>query len=285
MNVHSKASGAAWRLAGAPRCARRRTTHGPPRKTIVAHERLTPPLQEQAATRARLGVILPSVNTVVEPWFNAVAPAGVHVHATRMLLENDVTPEALRRMDEHEGIASALRLASCRPDVIGYGCTASSIVQGFAYDRHLREELERRTARRCITAVGAIIDALELLGARRIAVASPYSDIIDRAEHAFFQQAGFSVVGTANLGIGDGYALASPTPRDIYALATRALANDAEALVISCLNMNSQTVAAALEEATGVPVVTSTTATLWKLLRVAGIEDAVTGYGRLLAMR
>jgi maleate isomerase len=241
------------------------------------------PLPEPPTARARLGVIVPSVNTVVEPWFSRAAPAGVTVHAARMLLDSDVTPATLRRMDEEEGLASAARLMSCRPDVIAYGCTASSIVQGLEYDRYLREELERRTGRPCTTAVGAILDALRVLGARRLAVASPYSDTIDGVEHTFFERAGFTIVGSANLGISDGFELASPTPRQVYELAMAALGKDADALVISCLNMNSQAVVAALEEDTGVPVVTSTTATLWKLLRLGGVSDSVLGYGRLLA--
>jgi maleate isomerase len=40
---------------------------------------------------------------------------------------------------------------------------------------------------------------------------------------------------------------------------------------------------AALEQAIGKPVITSTQATLWHALRLAGVEDRVTGYGRLLS--
>ena len=231
--------------------------------------------------RTRLGVILPSVNTVVEPWFNAVVPSGVTIHATRMLLKG-VTAEALRRMDEEEGLPAALRLVSCRPHAMVYGCTASSIVQGLQYDRHLAQELSAKTGSRCITAVGAILDALNVLDVRRLAMASPYPDAIDRAEHAFFEGAGFTIDGSANLGITDGFDLASPTPEEILALAKRALTGNPDAIVITCLNMNSQTVAATLEASTGLPVVTSPTATLWRLLRAAGIGDVVPGYGRLL---
>ncbi len=88
--------------------------------------------------RARLGVIVPSVNTVVEPWYSAVVPPGVSVHATRMLLADHITADALRQMDREEGVASAVRIASCRPDAIAYSCTASSIVQGIEYDAHLQ---------------------------------------------------------------------------------------------------------------------------------------------------
>jgi len=237
----------------------------------------------RAGARARVGVILPSVNTVVEPWFNVAAPPGVAMHATRMLLDNAVTPETLRRMDEEEGVPAAVRLAGCRPAAIAYCCTASSVVQGLDYDRELAVRLSAAAGCACITAVGAIVDALNVLRVRRVTMVSPYTDVIDRAEHALFRSAGFAVTGHANLGISDGFGLAAPSPAEISALVHRALANDAEAIVISCLNLNSQAVAAELEAATTRPVVTSTTATLWKLLRTAGIDDPVQGYGRLLS--
>ncbi len=234
------------------------------------------------APSTRLGVILPSVNTVVEPWFSAVLPTGVALHATRMLLAGCVTPEALRHMDHEEGMAAAERIASCRPHALAYCCTASSIVQGPAYDAQLCDALEQRSGCPSFTAVRAIVEALRSSGANRIAIASPYTDAIDHAERLYFEEVGFEVVGTANLGISDGFALASPTPADMYRLAHRAWRKEADALVISCLNMNSQQVAGLLEAELGLPVVTSTTATLWMLLGRAGLTADLDGYGRLL---
>ena len=241
------------------------------------------PAAAAVAARARLGVIVPSINTVVEPWFSAVAPPGVTLHAARMLLENDLTPEAVCRMDEEEGAHAALQLASCRPDAIAYCCTASSIVEGADYDRELKRKLENLTGVPCFTAVHAAIEALRLMGARSIAVASPYPDAIDLMEHRFFTDAGFTVLGSANLGIADSYRLAEPTPDDIVELGLRAWCPDAEALLITCLNTHSHGVVQQLEHRLGKPVITSTQATLWKLLRLAGIADPVAGYGRLLS--
>ena len=58
--------------------------------------------------RTRLGVIVPSVNTVVEPWFTAAVPRDVSLHATRMLLAAEVSAESLRKMDREEGMAAAI---------------------------------------------------------------------------------------------------------------------------------------------------------------------------------
>lgn len=240
-------------------------------------------LRRAPQARARLGVILPSVNTVVEPWFGRVVGDDISVLATRMLLAPEVTAETLRRMDHEEGMDAASRIASCRPHAVAYCCTASSIVQGLDYDRRLREELEGHTGVPCFTAVGAIIDALQRVGARKISIASPYTEAIDVAEKQFFESAGFEVLGSAALHIADSFELASPDARQMYELCRRAWHPDSDALLISCLNMNSQEIVGLLEHQLGRPVVTSTTATLHKLMRSAGLQDRIQGYGRLLA--
>jgi maleate isomerase len=233
--------------------------------------------------RARIGVIVPSVNTVVEPWFSAVCPRGVTVHAARMFLDNNLTSEALVRMDRDEGLRGVKQIMSCKPASVAYCCTASSIVQGLEYDGRLNHELNHATGVPAFTATSGIIEALHAIGAKRIAVCSPYTKAIDDAEHVFFSAAGFEILGSAHLGIADAFKLADPTPAEIMQLAFKAWHNDADATLITCLNLNSHSVIDALERHTGKPVITSTQATLWKGLRAAGIQDHIQGYGRLLA--
>ena len=233
--------------------------------------------------RARLGVIVPSVNTVVEPWFSRMCPPGVTVHAARMFLDSNLTREALVRMDREEGLLGVKQIMSCKPAAVAYCCTASSIVQGLEYDGRLNHELQHAAGVPAFTATTAIIEALNALGARRIAVCSPYTKAIDDAEHDFFSAAGFEILGSAHLGIADSFKLADPTADEIYALWQQSWREGADASLITCLNMNSQDVVARIERESGKPVVTSTQATLWKLLRAAGIGDAIDGYGRLLS--
>ncbi len=238
-----------------------------------------------ATTRARIGVIVPSVNTVVEPWFSAVAPPGVTIHAARMFLDNNLTPESLVRMDHDEGVRAVKQIMSCKPASVAYCCTASSIVQGQEYDGRLNHELNHAAGVPAFTATLGIIEALHAVGAKRIAVCSPYTKAIDDAEHEFFTAAGFEILGSAHLGIADAFRLADPTPDEITQLALKAWHaghGDADATQITCLNMNSQTVIESLEQHTGKPVITSTQATLWKGLRAAGVQDRIEGYGVLL---
>jgi maleate isomerase len=236
-----------------------------------------------ATTRARLGVIVPSVNTVVEPWFSRVCPPGVTVHAARMFLDNNLTRESLVRMDREEGMRGVKQIMSCKPASVAYCCTASSIVQGLEYDGRLNHELHQAAGVPAFTATSGIIEALRAVGAKRIAVCSPYTKAIDDAEHVFFSAAGFEIMGSAHLGIADAFGLADPTPEDIYALWKKSWRDGADASLITCLNMNSQDVVERIEAESGKPVITSTQATLWKLLRTAGVADQIKGYGRLLA--
>src|SRR5436190_1177809 len=92
--------------------------------------------------RARIGIVVPSVNTVMEPWAQKVAPEGVSIFAARMFIPPATTPAAFIEMDRNEGRLAIRQLSSVHPDAIAYGCTASSIVQGVAYDAALRAEIE-----------------------------------------------------------------------------------------------------------------------------------------------
>jgi maleate isomerase len=232
--------------------------------------------------RARLGVVLPSVNTVMEPWAQRTVPAGVSVFAARMFMPPHVTRQALIDMDRTEGSTAIRQLSSIFPDAIAYGCTASSIVQGLNYDAHLRAEIEATYKVPATTAAHAILTAAELLGAATVSIVSPYTEEVDAAEHRYFESAGLKVHGGACLGISDGFRLAEPEPGTLFELGVKGTDMRSDALIISCLNTRSHTVIAALEQALGKPVITSTQATLWHALRLAGIKDRIPGFGRLL---
>ena len=232
--------------------------------------------------RARIGIVVPSVNTVMEPWAQKVAPEGVSIFAARMFIPPATTPEAFIEMDRNEGKAAIRQLSSIFPDAIAYGCTASSIVQGLSYDADLRAEIERDYKTPSTTAAHAIVTAARALGMATVSIVSPYTKELDEAEHRYFAGAGLTVVGGACLGITDGFALAEPEPDVLFDLGMRGFDPRADGLILTCLNTRSHTVIDRLEQRLGKPVVTSTQATLWHALRLAGIDDRIRGYGRLL---
>src|SRR3954451_4037557 len=171
--------------------------------------------------RARIGIVVPSVNTVMEPWAQKVTPDGVSVFAARMFIPPATTPEAFIEMDRNEGKAAIRQLSSIFPDAIAYGCTASSIVQGLAYDAHLRAEIEHDYKAPSTTAAHAILTAAKALGVSTVSIVSPYSKDVDEAERRSFSGVGLEVVAGACLGISDGFALAEPSPDALYELGVR----------------------------------------------------------------
>lgn len=231
--------------------------------------------------RARIGLIVPSVNTVIEPWASRLLPDGVSLHTARMYMPDALTPEGVCAMDANEGMLAVNQITSCRPDVVAYGCTASSMIQGVAYDAHLREEIAAKVGVPATTAAHAILSAAKALGVKRVAAVSPYTKVIDDAEHKYFAAAGLEVVGGAYLGITDNFGLAAPMTERIVQLGRDGWKAGAEALIITCLNLRSHTAIETLERELGKPVITSTQATLWHALRLAGIDDRQTGAGRL----
>src|ERR1051325_266422 len=230
----------------------------------------------------RLGVIVPSVNSVVEAWYPRVVPDGVSVHFARRLIPSGTSPERIIEMDRTDGVHSIRQLASCRPHAIAYGCTASSIVQGHGFDAHVREEIRHIAGCPGTTATSSIFAACEKLGVKRVTAISPYAEEVDAAEHWFFAEGGIETTASANLGVTDGFALAEPTPEAILELALGAWDAASDGTIIACLNFRSHPIIDELERRTGKPVVTSTQAALWHVLRLAGVDAPIAGYGRLL---
>jgi maleate isomerase len=57
---------------------------------------------------------------------------------------------------------------------------------------------------------------------------------------------------------------------------------DPTGIIAACLNFRTHEIIDTLEAQIGKPVVTSTQAVLWRLLRLAGFAAPIPGFGRLL---
>jgi len=185
-------------------------------------------------------------------------------------------------MDRKDGERAIRQIASCRLHVIAYGCTASSIVQGHAFDELLRSEIRHIAGVPATTATDSIFAACRALGLRRVTAISPYTEAVDAAEHRFFAEGGIETVAGAHLDIAEGFRLAEPEPDAILDLALRAWDPQSDGLIAACLNFRSHPIIDAIEARIGKLVVTSTQAVLWHLLRLAGVASPIHGFGRLL---
>ena len=232
--------------------------------------------------RARIGVIVPPSNTVNETEFNRLKPDGVTFHFTRSPLHPDPAAddfaEMMRDIDRACG-----DLAACAVDLVAYGCTSGSMA--CPADRLLGRMRDASGVEGLSTA-GAILAALNALGATRIAMATPYTDETNAHEAEFLERHGIEVVAASGLGLNVSLEkiqrISRVAPKAVFDHAMAVDRPEAEALLICCTDFNTVDAIEPLEQALGKPVVTSNAATLWASLRAAGIEDRIEGYGRLL---
>ena len=232
--------------------------------------------------RAKIGLLIPSINTVVEQWFNRVAPEGVSFHAARMTLKA-ATAEAAREMGERV-LEAASQVADCGVNAIAYCCTAGGFARGPGYDQELAEKIKTKFGLPCITATASILKAFEKFGMKRIVSFGPYTPDVHELEVKYFEENGIKIVHSRSMGITTLLGLAKPSPGEIYPLAKATWDEqpDADGLFIGCLNFRAHDVIQALENYTQKPVVTACQATLWAVLRLAGIKDLINGYGQLM---
>jgi maleate isomerase len=139
-----------------------------------------------------------------------------------MLIGAETAPERIVGMDREDGARSIRRLATCRPHAVAYGCTASSIIQGQAFDERRRAEIGHIACAPATTATDSIFAACRALGLRQVTAISPYADAVAAAEHRFFAAGGIHCVAGADLGITEGFHLAEPGPEAILDLALSA---------------------------------------------------------------
>ncbi len=233
--------------------------------------------------RAKLGLIVPPTNTVNEAEWARVMPDGVTFHTVRMPVHLDTASAEGRRALVADIVAKVRELAEARVDVVAYACTAGSMIN----PRHaLAAEVERATGVPLVTTASAIVDALEVLGAKRISIATPYHDALNHHEVAFLQANGIETLAIAGLGLGANgpvdYPLIAQTPLDTIETHVRGtFVAGCDACLITCTDFPTLLLHARLEEALGVPVVTSNQATLWAALRRAGMPDRITVLGTL----
>ena len=234
--------------------------------------------------RARIGLILPSVNLVMEPEFNRMAPEGVSIHASRVLVMGKPSVESYMSMAEATARA-AEELVTAEPDVVAYGCTSGSIVGGDeAITRRIQDVVG---ATPVVTTATAVVEALRALGLSRIAVATPYVKFVNEEEKQYLEGRGFQVTRILGLELGDGDVLERrmiqrQSPSVAYRIAREAYTPDADGVFISCTGFAAIPIIEQLEADLGKPVVTSNQATFWAALRRAGLNDKVEGLGRLL---
>ncbi len=229
-------------------------------------------------TRAKFGMMLPSVNAIAEPQITAMLPAGVSLHTTRLRLVGG---------GDHLGMLVRLEeatqlLADAQVDRIMFHCTAVSMWSPEIVGE-IRTRIATVTDIPVVVTSDAVVSALGAFGARKIVLLTPYTQDVNDREVRFLSHHGITVLRERGLGIPGGIGMSNVSAEQWYDEALAMRDPGADAYFLSCTTIRSADVIEPLEAALGRPVLTSNQVASWRVLRDAGIDDSIAGFGRLLS--
>lgn len=242
----------------------------------------------------RVGLIVPSSNVTVETelprLFSRHAAAGspgFTFHASRAAL-HQVDQESLRRMVDESG-RCASELADARVDVVAFACLIAIMAEGKGAHEASEERLaETLAAAGCsapvTTSAGALVRALQRLGAKRVAIVAPYLQSLTSIVIDYLGAYGIEVVSSVSLEVADNVEVGRLDPGRLISHAGGLEVRDADAVVLSaCVQMPSLAVIAEAEAALDRPVLSAATATAHEVLQLLGEEPYVPLAGAALA--
>lgn len=239
-------------------------------------------------TRATLGVIVLETDETLEPEFNRLmAVEGVALYHSRIPMVSDIHPDSLEGMAQDLPGAVTLLPPSLEFDVIGYGCTSASSVIGS--DRVARLIQQQRPGVQVTDPLAAIIAAARHLNLSRLGFLTPYIPQVSLRMQTRLEEAGLTIAAFGSFEEGDDRVVARISETSIKEAACRlvqpaspgVVSTRCDGIVVSCTNLRSLGIVREIEDATGLPVISSNLALAWHMLRLAGVDEARPEFGRL----
>jgi maleate isomerase len=237
--------------------------------------------------RRKFAVLVPSTNTVVQPEFDGMRPAGVTNHISRIRIPNlPLASDAdFRRLVELiaaaqlEAVDSAL---TCEPDHVVLGISVETFWGGLAASGKLMEELAAHTKLGVTGGAGACAAAFAALGVKRIAVLTPYFPVGDANVRQFFEESGYAVARIKGLRCASPVQIAHVPPAALRAAVDELDGDDVDAVIQVGTNLAMARLAGEQEAVRGKPVLAINACIYWHALRANGIADRSAGWGSLL---
>ena len=225
--------------------------------------------------RARVGVATPQANPTVEPEMRLLLPESIAVYGTRLTHSSPNVEERLQHYIRN--LPAALQtFGSLKLAAFGFGCTGSSYLAGAVLEDRLSAAAAAEKGIPIITAAQAIRQALTVLGARRIALVSPYPVALAEAGYAYWQGCGIEVVGRLRVDpdLIDTHDIYELTSDDALAALRKIDRRGADCVLASGTGMPTVRALQALRRDGGPLVLSSNLCLAWALLRAAAPELA-----------
>ncbi len=238
--------------------------------------------------RKKIGIVVPSTNTVVGPESEALRPPGVTNHVARLTIQDRPIQSSNQGYLSHvqamrDGIGPAIdQVMTCAPDHVIMAVAIEAFTGGVAGADALQKELSERAGVGVSMGSTAAVAALRSFKARRIAVLTPHQPKGDEIVRAYLTEAGFEIVRLIGLKCASPRAIAEVAPATLRKILRDIDGDDVDAILQVGTNLANGAVAAEAERWLEKPVLAMNVVTYWDALRRCGIKDHVRGCGRVL---
>lgn len=238
--------------------------------------------------RKKFGVIAPSTNTIVQPEFDMMRVPGVTSHYGRIhipdgTIGDDAGMERLLDQIRANMDSCVERLMTMKPDYMVMGMSAETFWDGVEGNRQFVKQIQELSGGLGVaTGAEGCERALNLFGAKKIAVVTPYTPIGDANVRKFFTELGFEVGQIKGLCVPDAVSIAQVSEKTLRESLIEINDSDVDAIVQCGTNLCMTELADEAERWLDKPVIAINAATWWMALRDNGIEDQMHGFGTLL---
>lgn len=237
--------------------------------------------------RGVIGVMTPGPNVVVENEMMDMRPKGVINAVDRYYVPNQKIADNADWEVIMKSVAANLddsvrRLNEALIDHLVLGMSSQSYMGGERGSFALLEHLRKLSGVDVTMGAQSAEQAFKLVGAKRIALLTPYYPVIERNAVSYFQARGFEVVHVEGLKCKSIIHVASQTAEDLRAAVLRCDAAKPDAILQLGTNLHFCYVAAQMERELDKPVWASGPVIYWSALRAMGIKDSISGFGSLL---
>jgi maleate cis-trans isomerase len=225
-------------------------------------------------TPLNVGLMVPSNNTTFEGEMVASLPAGSTCTTLRIPRGKDLLTAATLPAYKAQALALAERFAGPGIDVVAYGCTAAGFIDGPAGDAELSRALAATTGKPVVTTARSMVRALQEVGAKNIALVTPYLDAVNVKIKAFLADGGIQVRRFDSFYAASVDELGRIESPAVAELARKTMGDDCDALFIACTQLPTLGILDDLKREFGRPVLSATWATIRYAIRAASLQTA-----------
>ncbi|MCS6769676.1 MAG: aspartate/glutamate racemase family protein [Candidatus Caldarchaeum sp.] len=230
----------------------------------------------------RVGLILPSSNTTMEREFNQALSGAATVHGARIKLERAVYSELAALEDEAQ--REAEKLATAGVDVIVYGCTSGSFIRDSRQYLGIEQRVEKSFGVPCVATSGAVVRALDRLGAKNISMITPYTHDITEIEKRYLEAHDFKVLNYFHTSLTENLKIGKVPDDEVARWAIENTSPEADAVFISCTNLSTFKAIKKVEDHTKKPTISSNSSTLWNVVQILRLKTDLSHLGKLFTL-